>query len=85
MLKSDNTFFFSFLFSLIFPFNLNLGISHNSGEYELTMDGIHENILRLSYHDPMMHKTVSTFWTLLFAKTYIFFSYNVLFENHWYW
>ncbi|KAJ4813859.1 Chromosome transmission fidelity protein 18-like protein [Rhynchospora pubera] len=28
------------------------------GEYELTMDGIHENFLRLSYHDPMMHKTV---------------------------
>ncbi|XP_078174461.1 P-loop containing nucleoside triphosphate hydrolases superfamily protein [Carex rostrata] len=27
------------------------------GEYELTMDGIHENFLRLSYHDPMMHKT----------------------------
>jgi len=30
----------------------------DSGEYELTMDGIHENFLRLSYHDPMMQKTV---------------------------
>ncbi|XP_073010337.1 uncharacterized protein [Typha latifolia] len=30
----------------------------NCGEYELTMDGIHENFLRLSYHDPMMQKTV---------------------------
>ncbi|KAJ3682667.1 hypothetical protein LUZ60_012894 [Juncus effusus] len=28
------------------------------GEYELTMDGIHENFLKLSYHDPMMQKTV---------------------------
>ncbi|KAF6141075.1 hypothetical protein GIB67_006520 [Kingdonia uniflora] len=30
----------------------------NCGEYELTMDGIHENVLQLSYHDPMMQKTV---------------------------
>ncbi|PKA48644.1 hypothetical protein AXF42_Ash021053 [Apostasia shenzhenica] len=28
------------------------------GDYELTMDGIHENLLRLPYHDPMMQKTV---------------------------
>ncbi|WOL00712.1 chromosome transmission fidelity protein [Canna indica] len=30
----------------------------NRSEYELTMDGIHENFLWLSYHDPMMRKTV---------------------------
>ncbi|PIA36193.1 hypothetical protein AQUCO_03400244v1 [Aquilegia coerulea] len=30
----------------------------NRGEYELTMDGIHENMLQLHYHDPMMQKTV---------------------------
>ncbi|XP_010241140.1 PREDICTED: chromosome transmission fidelity protein 18 homolog [Nelumbo nucifera] len=30
----------------------------NRGEYELTMDGIHENILQLHYHDPLMQKTV---------------------------
>ncbi|TVU47638.1 hypothetical protein EJB05_07244 [Eragrostis curvula] len=30
----------------------------NRGDYEVTMDGIHENFLRLSYHDPMLKKTV---------------------------
>uniref|UniRef100_K4A5L2 AAA+ ATPase domain-containing protein n=1 Tax=Setaria italica TaxID=4555 RepID=K4A5L2_SETIT len=30
----------------------------NRGDYEVTMDGIHENFLRLSYHDPMLQKTV---------------------------
>ncbi|CAL4921905.1 unnamed protein product [Urochloa decumbens] len=30
----------------------------NHGDYEITMDGIHENLLRLSYHDPMLQKTV---------------------------
>ncbi|KAL5702496.1 hypothetical protein ACHQM5_027709 [Ranunculus cassubicifolius] len=29
----------------------------NRGEYELTMDGIHENMLQLHYHDPLMQKT----------------------------
>ncbi|KAL5990448.1 hypothetical protein ACLOJK_011350 [Asimina triloba] len=28
------------------------------GDCELTMDGIHENLLQLHYHDPMMRKTV---------------------------
>ncbi|KGN56754.1 chromosome transmission fidelity protein 18 homolog [Cucumis sativus] len=28
------------------------------GDYELILDGIHENILQLNYHDPVMHKTV---------------------------
>ncbi|KAE8799049.1 Chromosome transmission fidelity 18-like protein [Hordeum vulgare] len=30
----------------------------NRGDYDVTMDGIHENFLKLSYHDPMLHKTV---------------------------
>ncbi|XP_042518071.1 chromosome transmission fidelity protein 18 homolog [Macadamia integrifolia] len=30
----------------------------NCGDYELTMGGIHENILQLRYHDPRMQKTV---------------------------
>lgn len=45
---------FNFLYSLI----------SNRGEYELTMDGIHENFLRLSYNDPMMQKTVRCLDTL---------------------
>uniref|UniRef100_A0A0E0KBM9 AAA+ ATPase domain-containing protein n=1 Tax=Oryza punctata TaxID=4537 RepID=A0A0E0KBM9_ORYPU len=36
-----------FLFSLI----------SNRGDYDVTMDGIHENFLKLSYHDPMLQKT----------------------------
>lgn len=30
-----------------------------SGEYDVIFDGIHENILQLHYHDPLMQKTVS--------------------------
>lgn len=45
---------FDFMYSLI----------SNRGEYELIMDGIHENYLRLSYHDPMMEKTVRSIDTL---------------------
>ncbi|GJN08363.1 hypothetical protein PR202_ga26274 [Eleusine coracana subsp. coracana] len=37
----------------------------NRGDYEVTMDGIHENFLRLSYHDPMLKKTVSIFLYLV--------------------
>ncbi|CAA6673279.1 unnamed protein product [Spirodela intermedia] len=29
-----------------------------NGDYELTMDGIHENFLQLCFHDPIMQKTV---------------------------
>ncbi|KAL6907517.1 hypothetical protein ACP4OV_002556 [Aristida adscensionis] len=36
----------------------------NRGDYEVTMDGIHENFLRLSYHDPMLQKTVRCLDTL---------------------
>ncbi|KAG1337747.1 chromosome transmission fidelity protein 18 [Cocos nucifera] len=39
---------FDYLFSLI----------SNRGEYELTVDGIYENFLHLSYHDPLMRRTV---------------------------
>ncbi|CAK9165916.1 unnamed protein product, partial [Ilex paraguariensis] len=30
----------------------------NRGDYDLILDGIHENILQLHYHDPLMRKTV---------------------------
>ncbi|MBA0712626.1 hypothetical protein Golax_011713, partial [Gossypium laxum] len=30
----------------------------NRGDYDVILDGIHENILQLRYHDPVMHKTV---------------------------
>lgn len=32
---------------------------HPSGDYDLILDGIHENMLQLHYVDPMMQKTVS--------------------------
>ncbi|XP_020107967.1 chromosome transmission fidelity protein 18 homolog isoform X2 [Ananas comosus] len=38
--------------------NILHSLISNRGEYELTLDGIHENFLRLSYHDPLMRKTV---------------------------
>ncbi|KAJ7979668.1 chromosome transmission fidelity protein 18-like [Quillaja saponaria] len=31
------------------------------GDYDLILDGIHENILQLQYHDPLMQKTVKCF------------------------
>ncbi|XP_057959172.1 uncharacterized protein LOC131151778 isoform X2 [Malania oleifera] len=40
---------FDFLYSLI----------SNRGDYDLILDGIHENILQLHYHDPVMEKTVN--------------------------
>ncbi|GAV66147.1 AAA domain-containing protein [Cephalotus follicularis] len=39
---------FDFLHSLV----------SNRGDYDLILDGIHENILQLNYHDPVMQKTV---------------------------
>ncbi|KAL1151820.1 hypothetical protein V6Z11_A09G067700 [Gossypium hirsutum] len=30
----------------------------NRGDYDVILDGIHENILQLRFHDPVMHKTV---------------------------
>ncbi|KAF1897159.1 hypothetical protein Lal_00034862 [Lupinus albus] len=34
------------------------------GDYDLIMDGIHENILQLNFHDPVMQKTVKCFNSL---------------------
>ncbi|PON63766.1 ATPase, AAA-type, core [Parasponia andersonii] len=34
------------------------------GDYDLIMDGMHENILQLHYHDPVMQKTVKCLNTL---------------------
>jgi chromosome transmission fidelity protein 18 len=39
---------FDFLHSLV----------SSRGDYDLIFDGIHENILQLHYHDPVMDKTV---------------------------
>nr|XP_027118988.1 chromosome transmission fidelity protein 18 homolog isoform X1 [Coffea arabica]XP_027118989.1 chromosome transmission fidelity protein 18 homolog isoform X1 [Coffea arabica]XP_027118991.1 chromosome transmission fidelity protein 18 homolog isoform X1 [Coffea arabica]XP_027118992.1 chromosome transmission fidelity protein 18 homolog isoform X1 [Coffea arabica] len=35
-----------------------LSLISNRGDYDLIYDGIHENILRLHYYDPVMQKTV---------------------------
>ncbi|KAK6914254.1 ATPase, AAA-type, core, partial [Dillenia turbinata] len=42
---------FDFLHSLI----------SNRGDFEVILDGIHENMLQLCYHDPVMRKTVKCF------------------------
>ncbi|CAL0303132.1 unnamed protein product [Lupinus luteus] len=34
------------------------------GDYDLIMDGVHENILQLNFHDPVMQKTVKCFNSL---------------------
>jgi len=34
-----------------------------SGDSNLILDGIHENVLQLNYHDPVMQKTVSIYHT----------------------
>ncbi|KAG8636856.1 hypothetical protein MANES_15G051466v8 [Manihot esculenta] len=39
-------------------------IVSNHGEYDVIFDGIHENILQLHYHDPLMQKTVKCFNSL---------------------
>lgn len=36
----------------------------NRGDSDLILDGIHENVLRLNYHDPVMQKTVKCFNSL---------------------
>ncbi|KAK9068723.1 hypothetical protein SSX86_012838 [Deinandra increscens subsp. villosa] len=36
----------------------------NCGNYDLLSDGIHENILQLNYHDPVMRKTVKCLHSL---------------------
>ncbi|KAG5060532.1 hypothetical protein JHK87_001561 [Glycine soja] len=36
----------------------NMGMLMCSGDSKLILDGIHENLLQLNYHDPVMQKTV---------------------------
>lgn len=36
----------------------------NRGDYDLILDGIHENMLQLHYHDPVMQKTVKCLQSL---------------------
>ncbi|XP_059632203.1 uncharacterized protein LOC132274873 [Cornus florida] len=45
---------FEFLHSLV----------SNRGDYDIILDGIHENILQLHYHDPVMQKTVKCLHSL---------------------
>ncbi|KAF8388367.1 hypothetical protein HHK36_027033 [Tetracentron sinense] len=44
--------------SMSSDFDLLHSLISNRGDYELTLDGIHENILQLHYHDPLMQKTL---------------------------
>ncbi|XP_052731273.1 uncharacterized protein LOC108326633 isoform X2 [Vigna angularis] len=46
-----NSFDFDSLYSLV----------SKRGDSDLILDGIHENVLRLNYHDPLMQKTVKCF------------------------
>ncbi|KAL8026519.1 hypothetical protein ABFS82_14G033000 [Erythranthe guttata] len=55
--SSSNSKDFEFLYSVI----------SNRGDYDLIMDGIHENILQLNYVDPMMQKTVKCLDNLLIS------------------
>ncbi|CAA0808375.1 P-loop containing nucleoside triphosphate hydrolases superfamily protein, partial [Striga hermonthica] len=48
---------FEFLYSMI----------SNRGDYDLILDGIHENILQLRYVDPMMQKTVQCLDSLVIS------------------
>lgn len=43
----------------------------HSGDYDVIFDGIHENILQLQYHDPVMLKTVSLSYIQLSIATLI--------------
>ncbi|CAJ1967958.1 unnamed protein product [Sphenostylis stenocarpa] len=44
-----------------FEFDSLYSLVSNRGDSDLILDGIHENVLRLNYHDPMMQKTVKCF------------------------
>lgn len=48
---------FTFVVLNILPLNLSYQWLY-SGNYDVILDGIHENILQLQYHDPVMQKTV---------------------------
>jgi len=59
-----------------------IGISMCRGDSDLILDGIHENVLRLNYHDPLMQKTVNIYQTQLISLdsfTYSFESFRILF------
>ncbi|KAH1229062.1 Chromosome transmission fidelity protein 18 [Glycine max] len=44
-----------------FEFDSLYSLVSNRGDSNLILDGIHENVLRLNYHDPVMQKTVECF------------------------
>ncbi|TKY53598.1 Chromosome transmission fidelity protein 18-like [Spatholobus suberectus] len=44
-----------------FEFDSLYSLVSNRGDSDLILDGIHENVLRLNYHDPVMQKTVKCF------------------------
>lgn len=48
-----------------------------SGDYDLIFDGIHENILRLQYYDPMMQKTVSSFKSIVSSGCFSTLNFQV--------
>ncbi|XP_048235422.1 chromosome transmission fidelity protein 18 homolog isoform X3 [Ricinus communis] len=50
--------------SLSHEFNFLHSLVSNRGDYDVVFDGIHENILQLQYHDPLMQKTVKCFNSL---------------------
>ncbi|KAE8076222.1 hypothetical protein FH972_014885 [Carpinus fangiana] len=52
-IKSDNN-----SSSMPNEFDILHSLISNRGDYDLILDGIHENILHLHYHDPVMQKTV---------------------------
>ncbi|KAL2326602.1 hypothetical protein Fmac_025660 [Flemingia macrophylla] len=44
-----------------FEFDSLYSLVSSRGDSDLILDGIHENVLRLNYHDPVMQKTVKCF------------------------
>ncbi|MED6218397.1 hypothetical protein PIB30_026360 [Stylosanthes scabra] len=44
-----------------FEFDSLYSLISNRGDSDLILDGVHENILHLNYHDPVMQKTVKCF------------------------
>ncbi|WCJ24233.1 Replication factor C large subunit [Euphorbia peplus] len=50
--------------SLSSEFNFLYSLISGRGDYDVIFDGIHENILQLHYHDPLMQKTLKCLNTL---------------------
>ncbi|XP_027330673.1 chromosome transmission fidelity protein 18 homolog isoform X2 [Abrus precatorius] len=44
-----------------FEFDSLYSLMSNRGDNDLILDGIHENVVQLNYHDPLMQKTVKCF------------------------